>query len=104
MHLYSQRLNVAAQVAEELKTVTYTIPPMEERRKKVIYIIMTSMWPSACSGEQELAVAGSECGAMDPDDRWEMSEVKVEIDVAEQMPISCKTEKDDQGQWWAVAS
>ena len=34
MHLYPRRRNVAAQVAEELKTVTYAIPPMEERRKK----------------------------------------------------------------------
>ena len=34
MHLYPQRRNVAAQVAEELKTVTYAAPPMEERRKK----------------------------------------------------------------------
>ena len=34
LHLYPRRRNVAAQVAEELKTVTYTIPPMEERRKK----------------------------------------------------------------------
>ena len=36
MHLYphAQRWNVATQVAEELKTVTYAIPHMEERRKK----------------------------------------------------------------------
>ena len=33
-HLYPRRQNVAAQVAEELKTVTYATPPMEERRKK----------------------------------------------------------------------
>ena len=26
--------NVAAQVAEDFKTVTYATPPMEERRKK----------------------------------------------------------------------
>ena len=26
---------MAAQVVEELKTVTYAIPPMEERRKKI---------------------------------------------------------------------
>ena len=32
MHLYPQRRNVAAQVAEELKTVIYATPPMEERR------------------------------------------------------------------------
>ena len=34
MHLYPQRRDVAAQVAEELNTVTYATPPMEERRKK----------------------------------------------------------------------
>ena len=35
MHLYPHRLNVAAQVAEELKTVTvYANLPMEERRKE----------------------------------------------------------------------
>ena len=35
MHLYPRRQNVAAQVMEELKTVTlYATPPMEERRKK----------------------------------------------------------------------
>ena len=33
MHLYPRRQNVAAQVAEELITVTYATP-MEERRKK----------------------------------------------------------------------
>ena len=32
--LYPRRRNVAAHVAEELKTVTYATPPMEERRKK----------------------------------------------------------------------
>ena len=35
MHSYPRRRNVAAQVAEELKPVTYATPPnMEERRKK----------------------------------------------------------------------
>ena len=34
MHLYHRRRNVAAQMAEELKTVTYVTPPMEESRKK----------------------------------------------------------------------
>ena len=34
MHLDSRRRNVAAQVAEELKTDTYATPSMEERRKK----------------------------------------------------------------------
>ena len=34
MQLYPRRRNVAAQVTEELKTVTYTTPPMEECRKK----------------------------------------------------------------------
>ena len=63
---------------------------------------MTSVWPPACSGKQGLAVAGSECDSMDSDDRLEMSEVKIEIDVAEEPPILCKREKDDQGQWWAV--
>ena len=33
-HLYPGRRNVAAQVADELKTVTYATPPMEERTKK----------------------------------------------------------------------
>ena len=33
MHLYPRRGNVAAQVAEEFKTVTYATP-MEERRKR----------------------------------------------------------------------
>ena len=32
--LYPRRWNVAAQVAEELNTVTYATPPVEERRKK----------------------------------------------------------------------
>ena len=32
MHLYSRRRNVAAQVVEELKMVTYATLPMEERR------------------------------------------------------------------------
>ena len=43
MHLYPRRWNVTAQVMEELKTVTYTTPPMEERRKKgscVFWLIM----------------------------------------------------------------
>ena len=31
MHLYPRRQKVAAQVAKELKTVTYITPPMEER-------------------------------------------------------------------------
>ena len=31
---HPRRRNVAAQVAEELKTVTYATPPMEKRRKK----------------------------------------------------------------------
>ena len=34
MHLYPRRRNVAAQVANDLKTVTYATPPMEGRRKK----------------------------------------------------------------------
>ena len=34
MHLYPRRWNVAAQVAEELKTVTCATPPVGERRKK----------------------------------------------------------------------
>ena len=34
MHLYSLRRDVAAQVAEELKTVTYATPNMEDRRKR----------------------------------------------------------------------
>ena len=35
MHfLYPRRRDVAAHVAEELKPVTYTTPPIEERRKK----------------------------------------------------------------------
>ena len=34
MHLYPRRRNVSAQVAEELKPVTYATPPMEEHRKK----------------------------------------------------------------------
>ena len=32
MHVYPRRRNVVAQVSEELKTVTYATPPMEERR------------------------------------------------------------------------
>ena len=35
MHLYPQRRNVPAQVAEELKTVIYA---MEERRKKIVFM------------------------------------------------------------------
>ena len=34
MHLYPQRQNVTAQVAEEFKMVTYATSPMEERRRK----------------------------------------------------------------------
>ena len=34
MHLYPGRQNVAAQVAEELKPITYATLPMEERRKR----------------------------------------------------------------------
>ena len=34
MHLYPRRWNVAAQVVEELKAVTYATPPMEEHRMK----------------------------------------------------------------------
>ena len=33
IHLYPRRRNVAAQVADELKIVTYATPPMEERRE-----------------------------------------------------------------------
>ena len=50
MHLYPRRRNVAAEVAEELKTVTYATPqaPMEERRKKeknhsIIHSIIQSL-------------------------------------------------------------
>ena len=54
-----------------------------------------------------LSVAGSECGAMDSDDRWGMSEVKTELETegAEESPVCkvCKIEKDDRGQWHAVA-
>ena len=32
--------NVAAQVAEELKTATYDTPPMEKRRQIIIIIII----------------------------------------------------------------
>ena len=35
---------------------------------------------------------------MESGDRWGMSVVKVEIDIAEEIPINCKTEMDDQGQ------
>ena len=43
MHLYPRRRNVAAKVAEELKTVTYATPPMEEcRKKRKKYNIYTS--------------------------------------------------------------
>ena len=34
MHLYPRRWNVATQVAEELKTVTYATPPMEACRER----------------------------------------------------------------------
>ena len=34
MHLSPRRRNVAAHMAEELRTVTYVTPPMEERRKQ----------------------------------------------------------------------
>ena len=34
MHLCPRRRNLAAQVAEELKTVTYATPPLEERGGK----------------------------------------------------------------------
>ena len=60
------------------------------------------MWLPACSGEQGLAAAGRECDPMDSDDRWRMSLVKIETDVVDEPPIFFKTEKDDQGQWWAV--
>ena len=39
---------------------------------------------------------------MDSDDQWVMSAVKIEIDFAEEPPVSCKMEKDEQtGQWRA---
>ena len=39
---------------------------------------------------------------MDSDDQWVMSAVKIEIDFAEEPPVSCKTEKDEQtGRWRA---
>ena len=33
MHLYPRRRNVAGQVADEIKTITYATPPMEAHRK-----------------------------------------------------------------------
>ena len=38
MHLYPLRQNVADQVAEELKTVKYATPAMEERSKNPTYL------------------------------------------------------------------
>ena len=35
---------------------------------------------------------------MDSDDPWLESAVKIEIDVAEELPMSLKTEKGEQGQ------
>ena len=59
---------------------------------------MTSMRLPVLSGEQGLAAAGSECDPMNSGDRWRMPVVKIEIEVAEESPILCKSEKDDQGQ------
>ena len=50
MHLHPQRQNVAAQVAEELKTVTYATAPMEERRKESIEQLLTGC-PYVCRHE-----------------------------------------------------
>ena len=46
MHLYPQRRNVAAQVAEGLETVTCATPPMEELWKKIIvFAEKHEAWP-----------------------------------------------------------
>ena len=38
------------------------------------------------------------CDKMDSDDPWLEYAVKIEIDVAEELPMSLKTEKGEQGQ------
>ena len=40
----------------------------------------------------------SNCDKMDSDDSWGNFVVKIEIDVAEESPVSWKTEEDEQGQ------
>ena len=49
MHLYLRRQNVAAQVAEELKTAIYVTPPMEEgKRKEKKGILLISLKIKTC--------------------------------------------------------
>ena len=46
MQLDPRRWNVAAQVAEKLKTVAYTTLPVEERRKKIQVLYEVHTWHS----------------------------------------------------------
>ena len=57
MRLYTRRRNVAAQVAEELKTVKYSTPPMEER---IIFlkIISVSQRDGTWAGVLRVVLAG----------------------------------------------
>ena len=63
MHLYPQRRNVAAQVAEELKTVTFTTPPMEEcgekkEKKKTCDVTLWDNYVLLVGDEFRLLVTG----------------------------------------------
>ena len=51
MHLYSRRWNVVAQVAEELETVTYATPPIEERRERETNTVEKLMEGLGMSGQ-----------------------------------------------------
>ena len=51
MHLYPQRRNVAAQVSDELKTVTYA---MEVRRQKSLKKSKGNNWPRATFKNPEI--------------------------------------------------
>ena len=52
---------MAAQVAEELKTVTYATPPMEERRKKknLLYVLICLAVCHFACGKLSFAMAES---------------------------------------------
>ena len=52
MHLYPRRRNVVAQMAEELKTVTYATPPTKERRKKTKAATMSTSLCRVSSAEK----------------------------------------------------
>ena len=64
MHLYTRRRNVAAQVAEELKTVTYATPPLEECRKEKKKIIIDCLMWARSAGSPSQPVGSISSGEM----------------------------------------